>query len=110
MTPERSEERLSIENLKRVKIYKIKNNVKKTILLESSENSRLTLSPSNISLEILRNPPPKSSFSQGRKTIGVLLEGKFESVYKNRILPKNQKVKFKQESEYNKMIIVLNCM
>ena len=85
----------------------IKNNVKKTILLESSENSRLILSPSDISLEILRNPPPKSSFSQGRKTIGVLLEGKFESVFKNRILPKNNSIlNFKESSIENKMIVI----
>ncbi|GIS08577.1 MAG: hypothetical protein CM15mP112_06890 [Flavobacteriales bacterium] len=85
----------------------IKNNIKKTILLESSENSRLILSPSNISLEILRNPPPKSSFSQGRKTIGVLLEGKFESVYKNRILPKDNSIlNFKESSIENKMIVI----
>ena len=85
----------------------IKNNVKKTILLESSENSRLTLSPSDISLEILRNPPPKSSFSQGRKTIAVLLEGKFESVYKNRILPKDNLIlNFKESSIENKMIVI----
>jgi len=85
----------------------IKNNIKKTILLESSENSRLILSPSNISLDILRNPPQKSTFSQGRKAVGVLLEGKFESVYKNRILPKDNSIlNFKESSIENKMIVI----
>ncbi len=85
----------------------IKNNIKKTILLESSENSRLILSPANISLDILRNPPQKSTFSQGRKAVGVLLEGKFESVFKNRILPKDNSIlNFKENSIENKMIII----
>ena len=53
----------------------IKNDIKKTILLESSKNSRLLLTPAQVSLQILRNPPPQSNYNQGRKIIAVLLEG-----------------------------------
>ena len=84
----------------------IDNSIEKTVLLSSSSKSRILPAPSKVSLGILENPPKRESFNKENFPVAVLLEGKFESVYKNRILPKNQKVKFKQESEDNKMIIV----
>ncbi len=85
----------------------IKNNIKKTILLTSSSKSRLMLSPAEISLDILHNPPPRISYNNGKKIIAVLLEGQFESVFKNRILPKeHSKIKFKDISDENQMIVI----
>jgi len=84
----------------------ITNNIKKTILLHSSKQSRIVMAPAKISLGILENPPLVSSYNQQNKTIAVLLEGKFESVFKNRILPKNQKVQFTENSEQTKMIVI----
>ncbi|MBG66026.1 MAG: gliding motility-associated ABC transporter substrate-binding protein GldG [Flavobacteriales bacterium] len=84
----------------------IENNIKKTVLLHSSKNSRLLPSPIEISLELIKNPPPLSSFNKPNQNIAVLLEGKFESVFKNRILPKKQLTSFISDSKETKMIIV----
>ena len=83
----------------------IKNTVKKTILLTSSKQSRLNPTPTKISLGIIENPPPIKSFNKSKIPIAVLLEGKFESVFKNRILPKKT-IKFKNSSVSTKMICV----
>ena len=83
----------------------IKNTVKKTILLTSSKQSRLNPTPTKISLGIIENPPPINSFNKSKIPIAVLLEGKFESVFKNRILPKKS-IKVKNSSESTKMIVV----
>ena len=84
----------------------IKNKIKKTILLSSSKQSRVSSSPSKVSLGIIENPPPISSFNKSQLPIAVLLEGEFESVFKNRILPKDQSVGFKDKSKETQMIVV----
>ena len=84
----------------------IKNEIKKTILLSTSKQSRINASPSKISLGILENPPPISSFNKPNLPVAVLLEGKFESIFKNRILPKEQSINFKETGEKTQMIVV----
>ena len=80
----------------------IKNSSKKTILLTSSKQSRLNPTPAKISLGIIENPPPIYSFNKSKIPLAVLLEGKFESVFQNRILPKkslNLKILVKHEND-----------
>ena len=84
----------------------IKNNINKTILLHSSKQSRISPTPAKVSLGILENPPPHTSFNKEKLPIAVLLEGEFESVFKNRILPKNQKLNFVSQSKKTQMIVV----
>ena len=84
----------------------IKNNINKTILLHSSKQSRISPTPAKVSLGILENPPPLTSFNKENLPIAVLLEGEFESVFKNRILPKNQKLNFVSQSKKTQMIVV----
>ena len=84
----------------------IKNNINKTILLHSSKQSRISPIPAKVSLGILENPPPLTSFNKENLPIAVLLEGEFESVFKNRILPKNQKLNFVSQSKKTQMIVV----
>ena len=84
----------------------IKNNINKTILLHSSKQSRISPTPAKVSLGILENPPPITSFNKEKLPIAVLLEGEFESVFKNRILPKNQKLNFVSQSKKTQMIVV----
>jgi gliding-associated putative ABC transporter substrate-binding component GldG len=84
----------------------IKNSIKKTILLTSSKQSRVNPSPAKVSLGILQNPPPMKTFNKSELPIAVLLDGKFESVFKNRILPKQHSINFKENSETTQMIIV----
>ncbi|MCF6365467.1 MAG: gliding motility-associated ABC transporter substrate-binding protein GldG [Bacteroidales bacterium] len=59
-------------------------NIKKTILLKSSELSRLDPIPARIALEQINNMPADNEMKAGRRNLAVLLEGKFESVFKNR--------------------------
>ena len=84
----------------------LKNNIKKTILLESSNNSRLVQSPSKVSLGIIENPPPAESYNKENIPLAVLLSGKFTSVFKNRIVPKNNEINFKSSSDSTSIIIV----
>ena len=84
----------------------LKNNIKKTILLESSNNSRLVQSPSKVSLGIIENPPPAESYNKENIPLAVLLTGKFTSVFKNRIVPKNNDINFKSSSDSTSIIIV----
>lgn len=65
----------------------LKNQIEKTILLHSSEVSKLEGVPTQISLNDLSQKPNFSTFEAEEEALAVLLEGKFTSVYKNRIKP-----------------------
>ena len=84
----------------------VKNNIRKTILLHSSKKIRLNLAPAKISLGILKNPPRIESYNKEYEPIAVLLEGEFESVFKDKLVQKNNKIQLKEKSKSNKMIIV----
>jgi len=83
----------------------LKNNIKKTILLESAPLTKLEGTPREISLDVVTQQPNPSLFNKGNQTLAVLLEGTFSSVYKNRINPiKLSNVK--EESSPTKMIVI----
>ena len=84
----------------------LKNNISKTILLESSKNSRFVQTPSKISLGIIENPPPIESYNKGKLPLAVLLSGKFTSVFKDRIVPKTTDIKFKKNSDSTSIIVI----
>lgn len=58
--------------------------VKKTPLLLTSPYTRQVKAPALISLEEVRRTPSRTDMSGGQKTIAVLLEGNFSSVFRNR--------------------------
>ncbi|MBP0905803.1 gliding motility-associated ABC transporter substrate-binding protein GldG [Mariniflexile gromovii] len=76
----------------------LKNNVKKTILLESALMTKLEGTPREISLDVVTQDPDPTTFNKGNQTLAVLLEGEFTSVYDNRIKP------FKLQKELNKSV------
>ena len=83
----------------------LKNNIKKTVLLESSEQSKTVGIPAQISLYEFVNKINPSQFNKGNQTLGVLLEGKFTSVYENRMKP----IKFRNildKGKETKMIVI----
>lgn len=83
----------------------LKNNIKKTILLESAPLTKLEGTPREISLDVVTQQPNPSLFNKGNQPLAVLLEGTFNSVYKNRINPiKLSNVK--EESTPTKMIVI----
>jgi gliding-associated putative ABC transporter substrate-binding component GldG len=59
-------------------------NIKKTVLLSTSDYSRTKKVPALISLEEIQNIPSKDEFNSSGLILGVLLEGEFESVFTNR--------------------------
>jgi ABC-2 type transport system permease protein len=83
----------------------LKNAIKKTILLQSSPLSKIIGTPSNISLNEIAIEPDKNEYKDANTNLGVLLEGSFNSAYKNRILPFNLNA-YQQKSLQNKMIII----
>jgi len=84
----------------------IENNIQKTILLHSSKQSRLNPVPSKISLGILENPPTTNSYNKEFLPIAILLEGEFESLFKDKLVPKNKHTQFIEKSVKTKMIII----
>jgi len=84
----------------------IRNNIRKIILLHSSKESRLNLVPSKVSLGILENPPSANSYNKEFLPIAILLEGEFESVFKNKLSQKNQQIQFIEKSVNTKMIVI----
>ncbi len=61
--------------------------IKKTVLLQSSKYSRVAQAPIRVSLSMLRYPPRPELFNNPNKAAAVLLEGKFKSVFQNRLSP-----------------------
>ncbi len=83
--------------------------IKKTILLRTSKYTKLLNAPVRISLGIVQQEPQQEQFNKHFEAVAVLLEGKFESVFKNRIAPaiaNSNEIKFKAESSPTKMIVV----
>lgn len=83
----------------------LKNTIKKTILLQSSERTKLEGPLKKISLASVTKQPDEENYNQGKQALAVLLEGEFNSVYKNRIQPFEVK-NFQEKSPSSKIIIV----
>jgi gliding-associated putative ABC transporter substrate-binding component GldG len=84
----------------------LKNDVKKTVLLQSSPYSKLVGAPIDINLNMVTERPEQSDFKNtGNIPLALLLEGKFTSVYKNRVLPFPEKT-YQTIGKNNKMIVV----
>ena len=83
----------------------LENNIKKTVLLQSSPYAKIIGTPTNISLNEIAIKPNKEEFNNANTVFGVLLEGKFKSAYSNRIKPIDF-VNFKQVSDKNAMVVI----
>lgn len=83
--------------------------IKKTVLLTSSQYSRTVNTPVLISLDILQKEPDMRQYNKQHIPVAVLLEGKFTSLYWNRIPPEirdNKDIGFIESSKPGKMIII----
>lgn len=81
-------------------------NLKHTILLASSEYTRLEKVPTPIRLDIVGQKMEAKDFPDGSKVISVLIEGIFPSVFKNRIWEGIDRSTYKSESIPGKMIVI----
>ncbi len=83
--------------------------IKKTILLKTSPYSKLVSSPAMISLSILQDEPDQRMYNSSGQPVAVLLEGEFESVFKNRIPPliaNDDEIGFREKSKQTKMVVI----
>ncbi|MFA8451101.1 MAG: gliding motility-associated ABC transporter substrate-binding protein GldG [Bacteroidales bacterium] len=85
--------------------------IKKTILLSSSENATSVQAPAIISLSEIRANLDKRIYHGGKKPVAVLLEGKFTSAFKNRVpskLKNESIIDFEDHIDHNAMIVISN--
>ena len=86
----------------------IKTNTKinKTVLLHTSPYSRLVNTPYEISLQKALEQPTQNDFNIQQAAIAVLLEGTFESLFKNRINKLSNELPFIKSSKPNRMLVI----
>lgn len=83
--------------------------IRKTILLNTTKYTRIAQTPVMISLEILGLKPETKDFTDPPQPVAVLLEGKFESVFNNRIpkeIAQAPEIGFTPVSPENRMIVI----
>ena len=91
---------------------KTKTPVKKTILLTSSENSRIQPNITRLNFEILRYDPDPEKFNKQHIPLAVLLEGEFPSLFENRVTAAFQQTleqidqQFREKSVNTRMLVV----
>jgi gliding-associated putative ABC transporter substrate-binding component GldG len=84
----------------------LNNDIKKTVLLQSSPYSKALGTPLPIDLRMVNEQLTPSDFKgTGNIPVAVLLEGKFKSVFQNRVLPFPDKT-FMPLGKDNKMIVI----
>lgn len=82
--------------------------IKKTILLTTSPYSRILQTPVLIDLRLCQEEPDQQSYRTANVPVAVLLEGEFESLFKNRVPPQIQDsplIGFKEKSQPTGMIV-----
>ncbi len=83
----------------------LENDIKKTVLLSTSPRSEVVGLPREISLEEITAEPDLSEYTSGEQPLAVMLEGEFNSVYENRVLPFEPE-NFRSKSEETKMLVI----
>lgn len=109
-----------VKNLDRVEFdfassmdtLRTKTPVHKTVLMRSSQYSRMQFNPVELNFEILKYDPDPAKFDKGRQNLAVLLEGTFPSAFENRVSEellmgmKQLGMEFKSASVPTRMIVV----
>jgi gliding-associated putative ABC transporter substrate-binding component GldG len=84
----------------------LKNGIKKTILLKTSQYSKKIGTPAEVNLDIVaEETSPNHYINTGNIPLAILLEGSFHSVFENRVLSFDQKT-FESSGKKNKMIVI----
>jgi ABC-2 type transport system permease protein len=83
----------------------LKNNIRKTPLLMSSPLTQKVGTPTIIELQSIADEPQEEEYISGNQLFAVLLEGDFNSGYKNRVKPFETSL-FKENATNNKMIVI----
>ena len=84
----------------------LKNGIKKTVLLHSTQYSKKIGTPVEVNLDIVaEETSPNHYIKTGNIPLAVLLEGSFHSMFENRVLPFEQAT-FEAAGKKNKMIVI----
>jgi ABC-2 type transport system permease protein len=80
--------------------------VQKTVLLHSSPYTKVANTPYEVSLQNALDQPVQENFSNGEQATAVLLEGVFESIFKNRINAMSKKLPYTETSKSTRMLVI----
>lgn len=86
--------------------------IKKEFLLSSSPYSRYQLAPLELNFRMLGEKPKVNKFNKGNQPVALLLEGEFESAFKNRLTAEQEEAlrrvgsKFLDVSPETKMLVI----
>ena len=84
----------------------LKNGIKKTVLLQTSPYSKRIGTPTEINLNsVNEDTTPADYLNKGNIPLAVLLEGKFHSMFENRILAFDQN-NFQAKGKSGKMVVI----
>lgn len=85
------------------------NSLKKTVVLSTSDKTKLVKAPTRISLNMVSFNPPEEQFTKKNVPIAVLVEGEFTSVFDNRLPPNITnagEIKYKNKSPETQMLFI----
>lgn len=83
--------------------------IKKTVLLTTSQNSRVINAPLQINLSLIKKKLNPDFFTKSYIPAALLLEGNFNSIYQNRLAPEmyeHQEIAFKERSYYTQLAVI----
>jgi len=86
-----------------------KDNLKKTVLLQTSEDANTSGNLPRYTLNVLKQKPSKEDFTKSNLPLAVLIEGQFESFYNRRLAPamaESKLINFKETSKPTAIIVV----
>lgn len=87
----------------------IHNNIKKTVLLTTSEFTRIKSAPAMIDVTDALVQPDRRLYTRSLVPVAVLLEGEFRSAWRNRLAPEfvmEKSMGFRDHSKPTKMIVI----
>ena len=87
----------------------IDNDIRKTVLLTTSEYTRVKNAPAMIDLADANVEPDRRLYSRSSVPVAVLLEGRFRSTWRNRLTPEftsQAALGYREQSDDNKMIVI----
>ena len=87
----------------------IDNDIRKTILLTTSEYTRSKNAPALVDLAEAQQEPDRRLFTAGQQPVAVLLEGQFRSAWRNRLSPhftSQSSMGYRELGDETKMIVI----
>jgi len=84
--------------------------INKTVLLHTSKYSRSARSPVRVSLSMMSYPLKHEMFTKSYQPLAILLEGKFRSVFENRLAPEYLKLLDSLKQPFKSSCDTINSM